>query len=299
MTTTLTRSTTPSSASSPPGRRRSATPAWRRIPKGILIGLLVIVEVYPLFWIFTSSVKSQNEFVNDPLWSLPKHWTFQNYADAWTIGNVGIDLRNSLFVTIPSLVFILVLGSAAAFALEVLVWKGRGTVLLIVVGGIMVPMQIILLPLFTIYFKIGLTNSLWPLIITYVGHGLPLTIFLMVAYFRSVPREMFEAAALDGAGIYRTYLAVGLPMVRNGLFTVALLMFFSTWNDLLIALTFNTQQQLSTIQVGLLNFNGEYGNTLYGPLFAAICMTVFGTLVVYLCINQQVMKGLTAGSVKG
>lgn len=200
MTATLTRSTPPVS-STPAPRRRDGRPFWRRIPKNLLIAVLVIIEVYPLFWIFTSSVKSQNEFINDPLWSLPKHWTFSNYSDAWTVGNVGVDLRNSLFVTVPSLVLILILGSAAAFALEILVWKGRGTVLLIIVGGIMVPMQIILLPLFTIYFKLGLTNSLWPLIITYVGHGLPLTIFLMVAYFRSVPREMFEAAALDGANI--------------------------------------------------------------------------------------------------
>ena len=158
----------------------------------------------------------------------------------------------------------------------------------------------ILLPLFTIYFKVGLSNSCWPLIITYVGHGLPLTVFLMATYFRAVPRdELFEALRARRRRPVPRFFSVGLPMVRNGVFTVALLLFFSVWNDLLIALTFNVNRRLSTIQVGLLHFNDEYGSVEYGPLFAAISITVFGTLAVYLLINQQVMQGLTAGSVKG
>jgi raffinose/stachyose/melibiose transport system permease protein len=276
-------------------------PFGARLTRGVvirlLIALLLIIELYPLFWIVTSSLKDQNAFVTDPLWTLPKHLVFQNYVEAWNTARIGRNALNSLIVTIPSLT--LILGAGAAFALEVMVWKGRNAMLLFIVGGIMVPVQMILLPLFTIYFKLGLTNSLVPLVITYVGHGLPLTVFLMATYFRNVPGELFEAATLDGAGIFRAFVSIGLPLVRNGIFTVALLMFFSIWNDLLIALTFNTRQELSTIQVGLLNFNGEYGDTNFGPLFAAISTTAFATLVVYLFANQQVMRGLTAGSVKG
>lgn len=287
-------------------QRRRNQPAAQRAGRlsrkaliNILIGIILIIEIYPLFWILTSSFKSQNEFETQPLWSLPKALNFQNYVDAWNTAHLGTDALNSLIVTLVSMAIILVLGSGAAFALEVMVWKGRGKVLLFIIGGLMVPIQLILLPLFTIYFKIGLTNSLAPLIITYVGQGLPLTVFLMATYFRSVPRELFEASTLDGASIYRSFFSVGLPLVRNGLFTMALLLFFSIWNDLLIALTFNSSPELSTVQVGLLNFNGQYGQTTYGPLFAAISIVIFATLVVYALINQQVMKGLTAGSVKG
>ncbi len=202
-------------------------------------------------------------------------------------------------MTLPSLVIIIILGAAAGFALEVMIFKGVTRCCCFIIGGIMVPLQIILLPLFTIYFKTGLANSYWPLIITYIGHGLPLTVFLMATYFRSVPRELFEAVTIDGGGPFRAFWSVGLPVVRNGIFTVALLMFFSIWNDLLIALTFNIDSKLSTIQVGLLHFSDEYGAVDYGPLFAAISITIFGTLAVYLSINQQVMRGLTAGSVKG
>ncbi|MFF0823876.1 MULTISPECIES: carbohydrate ABC transporter permease [Micromonospora] len=294
-----TRATAP--APPAPPRRRGVN--WRRVGNrawtGLVIAVLLVITIYPLFWMFASSLKTENEFITEPLWSLPRELNFQNYVDAWELGGIGTVIRNSLLVTLPSLFFILALGAAAGFALEVMVWKGRNTVLLLIVGGMMLPLQLILLPLFTIYFRLGLTDSLLPLILTYVGHGLPLTVFLMAAYFRAVPRELFEASTLDGAGVFRAFFSVGLPMVRNGLLTLGLLMFFSVWNDLLIALTFNTSKELSTIQVGLLNFNGEYGSTLYGPLFAGICTTVLGILVIYVFINKQIMKGLAAGSLKG
>jgi raffinose/stachyose/melibiose transport system permease protein len=290
----------PSAPRAPQGRRQSRTgPRTRRTLVKVLVAAILVIELYPLFWILASSLKDQNEFLTEPLWSLPSTFNWDNYVQAWTTGNLGRNTLNSIIVTLPSMAIILVLGCAAAFALEVMIWRGRNPMLLFIIGGIMAPIQIILLPLFTIYFKAGLSDSYWPMIITYVGHGLPLTVFLMATYFRAVPRELFEALALDGGGPFRAFFNVGLPLVRSGIFTVALLLFFSIWNDLLIALTFNVTDDYSTIQVGLLHFNDEYGSVAYGPLFAAISITVFGTLAVYLSINQQVMKGLTAGSVKG
>ncbi len=265
----------------------------------VLVAVVIIAELYPLFWILTNSFKTQDEIISQPLWALPSGLEFGNYLNAWTTGNLGRNALNSLIVTVPSLALIIGLGAAAGFALEVMVWRGRSTVLFIVVGGMMVPLQMVLLPLFTIYFNVGISDSYLPLIITYVGHGLPLTVFMMATYFRAVPRELFEALALDGGGAFRAFFSVGLPMIRNGIFTIGLLQFFSVWNDLLIALTFNVDAKLSTVQVGLLHFSDEYGSINYGPLFAAISITVFGTLAVYLALNQQVMRGLTAGSVKG
>ncbi|WP_291050452.1 carbohydrate ABC transporter permease [Herbiconiux sp.] len=283
-----------------PPRRRS--PRGRRIlkalPKIIVIGVLLITVVYPLFWLLMGSFKTQDEFLNSPTWALPETWTFDNYIEAWTTGNLGTYVRNSILATAPALFLTIVFGVAAGFALEVMVWKGRGVVLLAFLAGIMVPGQMILLPLFTIYFKTGLTGSLLPLIITYTAIGLPLTVFMMATYFRSVPREIFEAATLDGASIFRTFRSIGFPLVKNAIFTVALVQFFFIWNDLLIALTFTTRSDLRTIQVGLLNFTGQFGQVQYGPTFAAICINVFGTLVLYLILNQRVMKGLTAGAVK-
>ncbi|MFI2121056.1 carbohydrate ABC transporter permease [Streptomyces sp. NPDC020299] len=267
--------------------------------RNLLVALLVVVEVTPLLWLLLSSFKTQSEFVNDPAWALPGKWDFHNYTDAWTTGHVALYVRNSLLATAPSLALIIVLGTAAGFALEVMIWRGRHQVLLVFLVGIMVPSQMILLPLFRVYFQTGLSGTMWPLIITYTAVGLPLTVFMMATYFRAVPREIFEAATLDGAGMLTAFWRIGFPVVRNAVFTVALVQFFFIWNDLLISLTFTTNDDLRTIQVGLLNFTGQYGETAYGPLFAAISINVVGALVLYLLINQRIIKGLTAGAVKG
>jgi raffinose/stachyose/melibiose transport system permease protein len=280
-------------------RHRTAARFVRRLPLRLAIAVLLIIEIAPLVWLLLSSFKTQNEFLTQPSWMLPAQLNFDNYVVALTEGNVGTYIRNSAIATIPSLALIVILGVAAGFALEVLVWRGRNRVLLAFLVGIMVPGQMILLPLFTAYFQLGLAGTFWPLIITYTAIGLPLTVFMMATYFRSVPREVFEAAALDGASVLRSFWSIGFPMVRNAVFTVALVQFFFIWNDLLISLTFTISKELRTIQVGLLTFSGEFGQTAYGPLFAAICINVFGTLVLYLFLNQRVMKGLTAGSVKG
>jgi raffinose/stachyose/melibiose transport system permease protein len=271
----------------------------RRLPLRLLIAALLVVEIYPLVWLFLGSLKQQEEFQENPVWALPEGLAWSNYTEAWTTGMMSTYVRNSILATVPSLFLIVVLGVAAGFALEVMVWKGRNVVLLTFLAGIMVPVQMILLPLFTVYFQAGLTGTLWPLIITYTATGLPLTVFMMATYFRAVPREVFEASTLDGAGIIRSFVSVGFPMVRNAVFTVALVQFFFIWNDLLIALTFTNSNALRTIQVGLLNFQGEYGQVQWGPLFAAISINVFGTLVLYLFLNERVMKGLASGAVKG
>ncbi|MFS0865881.1 carbohydrate ABC transporter permease [Microbacterium sp. 179-B 1A2 NHS] len=278
---------------------RRATRALRRTPVWLLVVLLLVVVGYPLVWLFLGSFKTQREFLEAPTWALPEQWNFDNYIVAWDTAGLGQSLFNSAITVLPSLFLMLLLGTAAAFALEVLVWKGRGGVLLIFLAGIMVPTQMILLPLFSSYFQLGLTGSLWPLIITYTATGLPLTVFLMATYFRAIPREVFEAATLDGASIYRQFFSVALPMMRNGLFTVGLVQFFFFWNDLLIALTFANSGELRTLQVGLLNFNGQFGTTQYGPLFAAVSINVFALLAIYLVLNQHIQKGLTAGAVKG
>jgi raffinose/stachyose/melibiose transport system permease protein len=270
-----------------------------RVVSGALVAFLLVIVVGPLIWMVLGSFKTQTEFLENPVWMLPQQWNLDNYVFAWTTGNFAQYAFNSVSTVIPSLFLVLLLGSMAGFALEVLVWKGRGAILLTFLAGIMVPTQMILLPLFAAYFRTGLTGTLWPLIITYTATSLPLTVFLMATFFRAVPREVFEAATLDGASIIRSFFLVGLPMVRNALFTVGLVQFFMLWNDLLIALTFTNSGSLRTLQVGLLNFTGQFGSVQYGPLFAAICLNVIGILVIYLFLNKQVQKGLTAGAVKG
>ncbi|MCW3493254.1 carbohydrate ABC transporter permease [Microbacterium sp. SSM24] len=271
----------------------------RRIPTWLTITFLIIVTAYPLFWMVINSFKSNADFLSNPSYAMPDEWHWENYAIAWETGNLATTITNSLIVTVPSLVFIVLLGTAAGFALEVLVFKGRGTILLLFLAGIMIPGQMVILPLFNAFFQSGLNGTYWPMILIYTAGGLPLTVFMMATYFRAIPREIFEAATIDGASMTRAFFSIGFPMMRNAILTVAIVQFFLIWNDLLIALIFGGKKSLNTIQVGLLNFSGEYGAINYGPLFAAICITVFGILVLYLFLNQRIMKGLAAGAVKG
>jgi raffinose/stachyose/melibiose transport system permease protein len=293
--TSASRDASPSGGAVRGPRRRPGSRAWVKV----VVTLLLIVEIYPMIWMFLTSLKSNDDYLNNSTWSLPTTWQWSNYSEAWTTGNIGLYVQNSLLAVVPALALMLLLGTAAGFALQIMVWKGRSLTLLIFLAGMMVPPQMILLPLFTVYFQTGLSGTLWPLILTYTGTGLPLTVFMMATYYRTVPRELFEAATIDGAGILRAFWTISVPLVRNALLTVGLVQFFFIWNDLLIALTFTNNQDLRTIQVGLLNFTGDFGATQYGPLFAAICINVFGTLLIYLFLNQKVMKGLTSGAVKG
>ncbi|WP_308467045.1 carbohydrate ABC transporter permease [Rathayibacter soli] len=280
-------------------RARRIRRLLRRIPVWIVVAIVLIVVLYPQVWMVLGSFKTQAEFLSNPALSLPQHWDFSNYIAALTNGNVAQNYLNSISVTLPSVVLIVFIGAAAGYALEIMVWRGRRGTLLYILGGIMVPGQMILVPLFIVYFHVGITNTLLPLIVTYVVMGLPLTTFLMATYFRTLPREIFEAVTVDGAGPLRAFFLIGLPMMKNALLTIGLVEFFSVWNDLLIALTFTTNPSLATIQVGLLSLSGQYGSTQYGPLFAAVSVNIIVLLAMFLVLNKKIMAGMAAGSVKG
>lgn len=281
------------------GRRRHLHLIRRRILVWSAVGLLLVVVIYPQLWVILSSFKTQTEFLSEPTWSLPSRFDFDNYSTALTRGNIGTNYRNSITVTLTSLVLMISLGLAAAYTLEIMVWKGRRTLLLLFLAGMMVPGQMILVPLFIGYFEIGITNTLWPLILTYTVMGLPLVVFLMAAYFRTIPREIFEAATVDGAGAMRSFFSIGIPMMKNAILTLSLVEFFSVWNDLLIALTFTTRRELATVPVGLLSFSDEFGRTEYGPMFAAISVNIVVLLVLFILLNKKIIAGLASGSVKG
>jgi len=163
----------------------------------------------------------------------------------------------------------------------------------------MIPVQMILLPLFAIYNQLQLLNTFTGLILVYTAFGLPLTIFLLVSFAKSLPHEVLEAALIDGANIYQIFLYIALPMMANAIITVGLVQFFFIWNDLLISLTFISDSELRTVQTGLLSFVGRFGQREWGPTFASITTSVIPILFLYLILNNAIMKGLTSGAVKG
>ena len=265
----------------------------------LLIVLLLLVEIYPLVWLFLSSIKAPVEFTMRPIYALPEGFHWQNYVRAWTVGRMSTYFKNSVLVTFPSLLLVIALGTSAAFGIEIMRWKLRNSVMLFFLAGILIPAQIVLLPLFTIYYKIHLLNNRWGLILTYTAFGFPLTVFFMTGYFKALPHEVLEAAVIDGASIYQIFFRIALPMSINSIITVALVEFFFIWNDLILSMTFISDMNLRTVQTGLYNFVGQYGQREWGPTFASISMTVIPLLLIYLFLNNLIMKGLTAGATRG
>ncbi|GGJ56113.1 carbohydrate ABC transporter permease [Deinococcus roseus] len=269
------------------------------LPITLLILILVLLAIYPVFWIFMSSLKGSEEFSLKPMWALPETLHWENYARAWTEGNMGKYFVNSVLVVFPSLFLLVILGTAAAFGIEIMRWKMAKGVNLMFLVGIMVPIQIVILPLFTMYYQANLLDTRLALIMTYVAFGLPLVVFFLAGFFQSFPREIIEAAIVDGATIYQVFYKIALPMVQNAIVTVALVQFFFLWNDLLVSLTFTSNPDMRTVQSGLLAFTGQYGQREWGPTFASIGLAVAPTVIIYLFLNRMVMKGMAAGAVKG
>ena len=267
--------------------------------KAAIIFLICIIEIYPLFWMFTASLKQQSEWTTKPAYALNSGFHWQNYVDAWTRGNMATFFKNSLICTLISLVFIVIFSVTVGFACTKMQWKFRDAIAQYFKFGIMIPIAIALIPLFQIYSKGNLLNTRICLIITYVAFGLSLSIYLVQGYLRSFPDDLLEAAVIDGCGIYKLMYHVVVPLMKNAIVTVLILQFFFKWNDLLFSMTFISDSSLKTVQTGLLYFSDEFGSKNWGAIFASVSLSVFPLLILYTMLNKRLMEGMTAGAVKG
>ena len=267
--------------------------------RGIIIFLICVIEIYPLFWMLTASMKQQSEWSEKPAYALNTGFYLQNYIDAWTRGHMATYFKNSLITTVVSLIFIVIFSVTVGFAVTKMQWKLRNAVAKYFTLGIMIPVAVALIPLFQIYSKTNLLNTRTCLILTYIAFGLSLSIYLVQGSLRSFSDEIMEAAVIDGCGIYRMMWYIVVPLMKNAIVTVLVLQFFFKWNDLLFSMTFISDSSLKTVQTGLLYFSDEFGSKNWGAIFASVSMSVFPMLILYTALNKKVMEGMTAGAVKG
>ncbi len=265
----------------------------------ILVLLFLAIEVYPILWMLLSSFKATREFTVNPSYALPEGLYLKNYVDAWTTGKMSIFFKNSLITTATSLVLIVLLSTSVSFALVKMRWKLRKAAMSFFMSGIMVPVTIVLIPLFTMYKSLHLLNTYWSLIITYTGFGLSLSVYLISGYMMSLPDELIEAAVIDGCDIYTVFWKIVVPLSMNAIITVVVIQFFFRWNDMIFSMTFISRTAMKTVQTGLMYFSDEWGNKNWGAIFAAIAIGVMPTLGLYAGLNKLVIDGMTAGAVKG
>jgi raffinose/stachyose/melibiose transport system permease protein len=277
-------------------RRRPVTA--RRLSTALVIAIAV-VQVYPLVWIFLTSVRPEADFASGNPFALPSAITFDNFSRAFAMGHLGTYLRNSLIVTAGANVAIVVMGMMAAYAVQVLGFRGARLVRGLFLIGIIVPVQIALVPLFIDYSRVGLLDTYQSMIIPLAGFSLPMSVYLFSSFFQYIPRENYEAASLDGAGPYRIFWSITTPLSVNTVVTVVLVNSIFIWNDFIFANTFVLSEDLKTVPLGLQNYIGAMGKIDWTATFAAVCVTITPLLLVFLVLNKAIVYGLEGGATKG
>lgn len=262
-----------------------------------LLILLSITTLFPLIWMVYSSFKTNQEFALSVI-SLPKGLHIENYVHAWKTANIGIYFFNSVFVSLASIVCTVLIGASASFVLAKFAFRGKKAISSILVIGMLIPLQSVLVPLFSLMRDFHLLDTPWSLILVYTAFSLPLTVFLMESFIAAFPDEIMEAAIIDGTSMWRMFFSVILPMTRPVVATVAILNFLNNWKEFSFALVFINSEVKKTLPLGLYNFLGAF-TTDYAGLMAALTIATVPILVIYLALQEQVINGMTAGAVKG
>ncbi|RJE86165.1 carbohydrate ABC transporter permease [Paenibacillus sp. 1011MAR3C5] len=274
--------------------------AWKKPVSLVLKALLLIysgITLYPLYWLIISAFKTNQEFFNRP-YAWPLHWQIDNIVRAWDLGNMGRAMLNSAIVTIVALVLTIVIGTLAAYALSRFKFKFSGLLKGMFLLGMLIPIHSTLVPLFIFMNKVGILDTYWALIMPYTAFELPIAIFLGIAYLTSIPRDVEEAAMIDGNGWWGVFGRIIFPLCLPVISTVSILAFLRFWNDFSFALVFINTQALKTLPLSLSLFSDGFG-TDYALTMGAMFIAVIPTIVIYLIFQEQIMKGMVAGSVKG
>ena len=275
-------------------RRTGSFGVLTRIP------LLVwsVVVIYPIIWMFIGAFKTNAEIFRSP-WALPENPTLDNFARAWTEYGVGSGLVNSGIVTVLGTLLTLALGLPAAYALARIPFRGARLLYSAFLVSLTIPTVLGLIPLFFLLLDLKLLNNLPALAVVYAASRLPFTIFLLSGFMHAIPRELEEAAAIDGTSRYRLLGSIITPIMTPALITMAVMNAVTFWNEYIMALIFLPRSEARTIGVVLdyMNQNAQYSND-WGGLFAALSLSVIPVLIVYTLLQKQIIRGMLDGAMK-
>lgn len=264
----------------------------------ILLGIFACIQLYPLIWLVFFSLKDNGEIFGGNVMGFPKKFLWQNYSQAFGSGKIGIYVLNSVLVTTLTILITVLLTSMAAYGISRMKWKLSKATLTIFLLGLMIPIHSALLPLFVILRSLKLLNSYFALILPYAAFAMPMSILILTGFFESIPRELEEAACLDGCNIYKTFFYIMFPMVRPAIATISIFIYLASWNELMFATTFISDSSMKTLTVGIMSLSGQYA-TDWGPIGASLVVASLPTIIIYTLMSNQVQKSFVAGAVKG
>lgn len=259
--------------------------------------IIALIQIYPLIWMFLFSLKDNGEiFSTNPI-GLPHVWRWEHYKSALLEGGLGRYFLNSILYTGLTVVISGILSSMAAYALTRMKWALRGVTFVIFTIGIMIPIHAVLLPLYIVIDKLNI-GGYASLLIPYIATSIPLSILILSSFYRSIPRDIEEAAFIDGCSIYTTFFKIILPIIKPALATVSIFTFLGTWNELIFANTFVNSSVYRTLTVGIMTFSGQY-TTEWGLIGAGMVLATLPTVIIYIFLSDQVQDSLVAGAIKG
>jgi raffinose/stachyose/melibiose transport system permease protein len=270
-------------------------PILIKVPIYALMLILAFMTLAPFMYFISLSLSTYADTYD--IFLVPKAFQWENYKTAWDTVQLGIHYRNSLYVTALALMLNLSIGSMAAYALARFDFPGREPLFTMFLAGLILSSEAMLIPLFLNAKKFDMLNKWWTLPVIYATLGLPFTIFVLRAFFETLPGELIDASAIDGCNAVQTFVHVVLPLSRSSLLTVGLFQFVWFWDEFILAISLITKDELRTLTAGLAKLYGEYFID-YPVLAAALVMTVIPVVVVYVLTQRQMIRGMTMGALK-
>ncbi len=266
----------------------------------IYIGLVIwlFVDLFPVYYLFTFSLKDNTEILKTNVLGLPNDWLFSNYSAALEPGKIQRGLLNSTIVAVSTIVLTLVVALMATYALTRIQWRGNKFLYNIFMLGITIPVHVALFPVFVMFSNMGWTNTLYSLIIPYVAFAVPMAIMISTGFMNDIPKELDEAANIDGCGIWGIFFRVIVPLMKPALATVGIYTFLQCWNEFLFANVFLTSEKKYTLPCAVYSLKGK-DMVNYGLLGAGLALATFPMLIVYVLLSKRIQESFIVGAVKG
>ena len=269
--------------------------------KIVLYAILIfwaLICLFPVYWMFTFSLKSNPEIFGENVIGLPKEWLWQNYSKALGTGHMGVYFLNSIIVAAGTIALVIAASFMATYAMTRLVWKGRARMNRFFMLGLTIPIHASIVPIYVTLSRLKMLNTYWSLIIPYAAFSLAMGILICTGFMTSIPYDLDEAAFLDGCGVWGIFIKIICPLMTPAIATISIYTFLQCWNELMFANVFISKDAFKTLPVGVQALSGQY-TTDWGPIGAALVLATFPTLILYVIMSKRIQGSFIAGAVKG
>ncbi|MFG6119329.1 carbohydrate ABC transporter permease [Thalassobacillus sp. B23F22_16] len=263
----------------------------------ICLGIVAVFQLLPIIWLFLFSLKSNSEIFGGNPFALPKKWLWENYAKVWE-GGIGLYFFNSVWITVVAIIFTALFASMATFAITRMQWKFDKFVLGLFMVGLMIPIHSAIIPLFSMFLNVNLIDNPISIVLTYTAYNLPITMMILLGFYYTLPKEIEEAAIMDGCSIHRLFFRIILPMTTPVLSTIVIINMIYNWNEFVFVNTFISSDKYKTLTVGIQNFIGQY-MTDWGAIGATLIISLLPILIAFIFFSNKVVEGISSSAVKG